>query len=149
MLRFFCFHQDEQCRYMAALCMHARGQLEEAARCYDALLSLKPGHQAWYTRECCVYLWNNVRRPWREFSPDAELDPEFKVIRWLPYVIRRFRVLDSPIRGNLYRLLARKRRRSTSSSTNHIGCSNVCTCRAGNHMRCVRGLSVPSSFCRF
>ncbi|CAB1105083.1 unnamed protein product [Ectocarpus sp. CCAP 1310/34] len=70
--------QDEHCRYMAALCMHARGQLEEAARCYDALLSLKPGHQAWYTRECCVYLWSNIRRPWREFSPDAELDPEFK-----------------------------------------------------------------------
>lgn len=64
---------------MAALCMHARGQLDEAARCYDALLSLKPGHQAWYTRECCVYLWTNVRRSWREFSPDAELDPEFKV----------------------------------------------------------------------
>lgn len=59
--------------------MHARGQLDEAARSYDALLSLKPGHQAWYTRECCVYLWNNLRRPWREFSPDAELDPEFKV----------------------------------------------------------------------
>lgn len=66
---------------MAALCMHARGQLDEAARCYDALLSLKPGHQAWYTRECCVYLWNNIRRPWREFSSDAELDPEFKVKR--------------------------------------------------------------------
>lgn len=71
--------KDEQCRYMAALCMHARGQLDEAARSYDALLCLKPGHQAWYTRECCVYLWNNLRRPWREFSPDAELDPEFKV----------------------------------------------------------------------
>lgn len=71
--------QDEHCRYMAALCMHARGQLDEAARSYDALLSLKPGHQAWYTRECCVYLWNNIRRAWREFSPDAELDPEFKV----------------------------------------------------------------------
>lgn len=61
--------------------MHARGQLDEAARCFDALLSLKPGHQAWYTRECCVYLWNNIRRTWREFSPDAELDPEFKVRR--------------------------------------------------------------------
>lgn len=71
--------QDENCRYMAALCMHARGQLEEATRCYDALLSLKPGHQAWYTRECCVYLWSNIRRPWRDFSADAELDPEFKV----------------------------------------------------------------------
>lgn len=68
---------------MAALCMHARGQMDEAARCYDALLSLKPGHQAWYTRECCVYLWSNIRRPWREFSPDAELDPEFKVRRGL------------------------------------------------------------------
>lgn len=64
---------------MAALCMHARGQLDEATCCYDALLSLKPGHQAWYTRECCVYLWSNIRRSWREFSPDAELDPEFKV----------------------------------------------------------------------
>ncbi len=71
--------QDENCRYMAALCMHARGQVEEATRCYDALLSLKPGHQAWYTRECCVYLWSNIRRPWRGFSADAELDPEFKV----------------------------------------------------------------------
>lgn len=59
--------------------MHARGQLDEATCCYDALLSLKPGHQAWYTRECCVYLWSNVRRPWREFSLDTELDPEFKV----------------------------------------------------------------------
>lgn len=67
---------------MAALCMHARGQLEEAVRGYDALLSLKPGHQAWYTRECCVYLWSNIRRPWREFSPDVELDPEFKVSGW-------------------------------------------------------------------
>lgn len=64
---------------MAALCMHARGQVDEATRCYDALLSLKPGHQAWYTRECCVYLWSNIRRPWRDFSPDAELDPQFKV----------------------------------------------------------------------
>lgn len=66
---------------MAALCMHARGQLDEAVRAYDALLSLKPGHQAWYNRECCVYLWANFRRPWRDFSPDAELDPEFKVRR--------------------------------------------------------------------
>lgn len=64
---------------MAALCMHARGQVDEATRCYDALLSLKPGHQAWYTRECCVYLWSNIRRPWRDYSPDAELDPQFKV----------------------------------------------------------------------
>eukprot|EP00752_Nemacystus_decipiens_P001790 g1729.t1 len=70
--------QDENCRYMAALCMHARGQVDEATRCYDALLSLKPGHQAWYTRECCVYLWSNMRRPWRDFSPDAEVDPQFK-----------------------------------------------------------------------
>ena len=61
--------------------MHARGQLDEAVRAYDALLSLKPGHQAWYTRECCVYLWANFRRPWRDFSPDAETDPEFKVRR--------------------------------------------------------------------
>lgn len=53
--------------------------MDEAVRCYDALLSLKPGHQAWYNRECCVYLWLNLRRPWREFSPDVELDPEFKV----------------------------------------------------------------------
>ena len=63
---------------MAALCMHARGKVDEATRCYDALLSLKPGHQAWYTRECCVHLWSNIRRPWRDFSLDAELDPQFK-----------------------------------------------------------------------
>lgn len=74
-----CHPKDENCRYMAALCMHARGHVDEATRCYDALLSLKPGHQAWYTRECCVYLWSNIRRPWRDFSADAELDPEFKV----------------------------------------------------------------------
>lgn len=73
--------KDENCRYMAALCMHARGQVDEATRSYDALLSLKPGHQAWYTRECCVYLWSNIRRPWRDYSPDAELDPQFKVRR--------------------------------------------------------------------
>ncbi|CAM9274638.1 unnamed protein product [Scytosiphon promiscuus] len=92
--------QDEHCRYMAALCMHARGQLDEATRCYDALLSLKPGHQAWYTRECCVYLWSNIRRAWREFSPDAELDPEFKEAwckRHDPMTLRHYTRQRKPI----------------------------------------------------
>ncbi|CAN0452825.1 unnamed protein product, partial [Discosporangium mesarthrocarpum] len=71
--------QDENCRYMAALCLHAMGHVEAAVRSYDTLLDLKPGHQAWYNRECCVHLWRGLGRPLWEFSPDAELDPAFKV----------------------------------------------------------------------
>lgn len=77
--------QNLECRYLVASCLHAVGLHAEAAREYDACLSLSSGveerviqYLAFYQREVAFYTASKWKDPLSMFQLDADLDPLFK-----------------------------------------------------------------------
>lgn len=47
------------------------------------MLSLNPSHESWYQREMALYHHHHLDLPIEDFSPDDELDGQFKDVKTL------------------------------------------------------------------